>query len=79
MTFARILILAALAACAATTVLAQEQAATATSPPDEAIWQKQCVDKADHDKLAENLRSTFMLECVASAKLNAPQSPTAQK
>lgn len=79
MTFKRFIVLAALAACSTTSVLAQEQAATITSQPDGAAWQKQCSDKADHDKLAENLRSTFMLECVASAKLSTPQSPTAQK
>ena len=79
MTFTRISILAALAACAATTALAQEQAATVTPPADGASWQKQCTDKANHDKLSDNLRATFMLECVASAKLNTPQGPTAQK
>jgi hypothetical protein len=79
MTLKYISVLAAFAACAVTTVLAQEQAATVTSSPNDASSEKQCVDKADYDKLAENLRSTFMLECVASAKLNIPQDPTTQK
>ena len=78
MTLIRVAILA-IATCAASIVLAQEQSATVTAPPDEAALQKRCADKADHDKLKANLRPTFMLECVANAKLDVPQKPAEQK
>jgi hypothetical protein len=79
MTLARLTFLVAMAACTASAALAQEQAAPSSIQPDRAEWQKQCEDKANHDKLAENLRSTFMLECVANARLNTPQGPPGQK
>ena len=41
--------------------------------------QKRCADKANDNKLNDNLRPTFMLECVANAKLDAPQKPAEQK
>jgi len=55
--------------------LAQEQSASVTTSSNEAGWQKQCADKADHDKLGDDLRSTFLMECVAGAKLGASQKP----
>ena len=79
MTSIRVAILAASAACAAFIVHAQEQAASVSAPPDEAALQKRCTEKADHDKMRDNLRPTFMLECVANAKLDAPQKPAEQK
>lgn len=79
MTSMRVVLLAASAACVASITLAQEQAASITAPPDEAAMQKRCSDKADHDKLGNNLRPTFMLECVANAKLDVPQKPAEQK
>lgn len=79
MTLIRVAILAAFSACAASIVLAQEQTATVTAPPDEAAAQKRCADKADHDKLRDNLRPTFMLECVANAKLDVPPKTSEQK
>ena len=79
MTLIRVAILAVLNACSASIVLAQERAATGTASSDEMASQKQCADKADHDRLKDALRPTFMLECVANAKLDAPQKPTKQK
>ena len=72
-------LLAALAACITSAALAQEQSASVAPPLDEAGWQKECADKADHDKLGEDLRLTFMTQCLAGAKLNAPQKPAEQK
>lgn len=79
MTSTRVAILVALTTCAASTVLAQEQAATVTVSSDETASQRRCAAKADHDKLRDNLRPTFMLECVANAKLDAPQKPAERK
>ena len=77
MTLKHVALLAALAACITSAALAQEQPAAAGAPSDEAGWQKQCQEKADHDKLEADLRPTFMIECLAGAKLNA-QKPAAQ-
>ena len=66
------------AACTASIASAQEPSAVGV-PTDEAGWQKQCADRADYDKLEGALRSTFMIECVAGAKLNAPQKPAEHK
>lgn len=79
MTSMRVVLLAALAACAASISLAQEQAASVTMSSDETASQKRCADKADHDRLKDALRPTFMLECVANAKLDVPQKPVEQK
>lgn len=79
MTIIRAAILVALTSCAAFNTLAQEQAASVTAPPNEAASQKQCADKADHDRLKDTLRPTFMLECVANAKLDVPQKSAEQK
>ena len=79
MTSRRVAILAALSACSASIALAQEQAASVAASSDETASQKQCSAKADHDKLRDNLRPTFMLECVANAKLDVPQKPSEQK
>jgi hypothetical protein len=79
MTSTRVAILAALTASATSIVLAQERTATVTAPPDETASRKQCVDKADHDGLKDSLRPTFMLECVANARLDAPQKRAEQK
>lgn len=65
-------LLAALGAHLTSAALAQEQGASVAVPRDEAGWQKQCLDKADHDDLEQDLRPTFMIECVAGAKLNGP-------
>jgi hypothetical protein len=78
MTFKRVAVLAVVASCTSSAALAQEQSASAAIP-NEAGWQKQCADKAAHDKLGDDLRPTFMMECVASAKLDAPQKPAEQK
>jgi hypothetical protein len=74
MTIKRVAVFAALATCITSAALAQEQAVAVAIPSDEAGWQKQCLDKADHDDLDNGLRLTFMTECVAGAKLDA-QSP----
>ena len=79
MTSKHVVLLAALAVCAASTSLAQEQAASVTMSYDETASQKQCADKADHDRLKDALRPTFMLECVANAKLDVPQKSAEQK
>lgn len=79
MTSIRVAILAALTACTSSIVLAQEQTASVTVPSDETASQKQCADKADRDRLMDGLRPTFMLECVANAKLDAPQKLSGQK
>jgi len=79
MTSIRVVLLAAATACVASIALAQERAATVTASSDETASQKQCAVKADHDKLRDNLRPTFMLECVANAKLDIPQNPVEQK
>ena len=79
MTLNRVAVLAVVAVCTISAALAQEQSASVTPSSDEAGLQKQCADKADHDKLGDDLRPTFMMECVASAKLDAPQKPTEQK
>jgi hypothetical protein len=79
MTSKRVVLLAALAVCATSISLAQEQAASVTVPSDETASQQQCADKADHDRLKDALRPTFMLECVANAKLDTPQKPAEQK
>lgn len=75
MTFKRVALLAATAACISTAALSQEQAAPVTAPSDEAGLQKQCTDKADHDNLEKDLRATFMTECLAGARLNNPTKP----
>ena len=59
----------------ASVAFAQEQSASGKPSPDEALWQKQCLDEANGDKLVENLRPTFMIECVAGAKLSTQQKP----
>jgi invasion protein IalB len=79
MNLARTTFLLAMAACTGSALHAQEQTTPGSVPSDQAGWQKQCEDKANLDKLAENLRPTFMVECVASAKLNTPQKPATQK
>jgi hypothetical protein len=79
MTLIRVATLVALTSCAASITLAQEQAASVTTPPNEAALQKQCADKANHDKLGDKLRPTFMLECVANAKLDILQKSAEQK
>lgn len=79
MTPIRVAILVVLTSCAASNTLAQEQAASVTASPNETALQKQCADKADHDQLKDALRPTFMLECVANAKLDVPQKPAEQK
>ena len=71
----RAVLLAATAACIITAARAQEQAASAPVPSDEVGWQKQCIDKADHDNLDKDLRATFMTECLAGAKLSNPVKP----
>jgi hypothetical protein len=76
MTLIRVSVVAAFAACTASIALAQEQAATATAQPDEAALQKRCVDKADHDKLEDKLRPTFMMEYVANGRLDVPKKPS---
>lgn len=73
------LFLVALAACTPSTAVAQEKSVTANAPAGEARWQKQCVDKANYDNLGADLRPTFMIECVAGAKLDALTNPAAQK
>lgn len=70
-----VVFLAASAACVASIALAQEQSAAVSSSSYETASQKQCADKADHDKLRDNLRPTFMLECVANARLDTPKKP----
>jgi invasion protein IalB len=79
MTLARMTFLVAMAACTGSALHAQEQTTPGSVRSEQAGWQKQCEDKANLDKLAENLRPTFMVECVASAKLNTPQKPATQK
>jgi hypothetical protein len=79
MTLIRVSVIAAFAACTASIVLAQEQAATATAAPDESALQKRCADKADHDKLEDKLRPTFMMECAANGRLDVPKKPAEQK
>jgi len=68
-------LLIALSVCTAFSAVAQEQAASEKTSQDDAFWQKQCSDKADDNKLAETLRLTFMIECVAGARLNTAQKP----
>jgi len=79
MTSKRVVLLAALTMCATSISLAQERAASVTMSADETASQKQCADKADHDRLKNTLRPTFMLECVANAKLDTSQKPAEQK
>lgn len=67
-----------IAACGSSALAQEESAATRTSA-DEAPWQKQCMDKANHDKLGTNRRLTFMIQCVAGAKLDASSKPAPQK
>ena len=79
MTLKRVAVLAVLAACITSAALAQEQSTSVSTSFDEAGWQMQCADKGDHGKLGDDLRPTFMLECVANAKLDSPQKPAEQK
>jgi hypothetical protein len=79
MTFTRIAVITVLTACATSIAVAQERTAMVTAPSDEAASQKRCDEKAKHDKLSDNLRPSFMMECVANAKLDTPQTPAEQK
>jgi len=46
---------------------------------DEARWQKECVDKANYDKLGTDRRPTFMIQCAAGAKVDSSSKPASQK
>lgn len=66
-------------AFSASTLLAQESPGAVNISPDEVGWRKQCTEQADRTELRINLRPTFMIECMAGAKLDTIQNPTKQK
>jgi invasion protein IalB len=70
--------LLAIAACGSS-ALAQEESAATRKSADEARWQKECVDKANYDKLGTDRRPTFMIQCAAGAKLDSSSKPASQK
>lgn len=70
MTFKISACLSILGLCPSLAASSQEQHKDTISSANAAGWQKQCNDKADSDKLDESLGPTFMVECVAGAKLD---------
>jgi hypothetical protein len=70
MTFKFAAFLSILSLCASSAAFSQEQHKDTVTPANAAAWQKQCNDMASSDKLDERLRPTFMIECVAGARLD---------
>lgn len=70
MTFKLAACLSILGLCPSSEAFSQERHKDTIYSESVAYWQKQCNDKADSDKLDESLRPTFMVECVAGAKLD---------
>lgn len=70
MTLKFAMLLSVLSLCASPAALSQEQHKDTATPANVAGWQKQCNDKADSGSLDKDLRPTFMMECVAGARLD---------